>query len=461
MNQAIVEAVQQLVKEKDIEKDALQELIQGVFLSVIKKIYGSSDNFDVIFNMEKGDIEIYCEKSIVEDEELEDSVTQIALSKAREEDPDYEAGEDYVEIIDYRSFGRRSILAIKQNLIQRIKEIEKENLYNEFANRVGEIVIGDVHQINRREIRMNIDRTEVILPREEQIYNERYRMGQSLRCIIKEVRKTPKEPEIVVSRADPSFIRRLFELEVPEIYDNIIEIKNIAREPGDRTKIAVASNDKRIDPVGACVGMKGVRIQAIVKELNNEKIDIIAWSAEPDLFIRRSISPVQPTEVVMNSENKTAQVIIPDDNIASAVGKKGQNIRLASQLTGFELTTVKESDYYEEEIEISTVEQLSPSVRTKLEGAGYRFVDEILDAGVERLMEIPGIGKVTAANIIEVLEAFYEMDEENNNQSEMKNSAAAANSAEKAKITPVKRGKDTKTESTPIEESESKNENPN
>lgn len=411
MNQAIVEAIQLLVKEKNIESDSFQELIQGVFLSAIKKIYGASDNFDVIFNMDKGDIEIYCEKTIVEDGAVEDEVTQIELSKAREEDPDFEAGDDYVEIVDYRKFGRRSILAIKQNLIQRLKEIEKENLYNEFITRVGEIVIADIHQIGRREIRLNIDKTEVIMPQEEQIYNERYKMGQSLRCIIKEVRRTSKEPEIIVSRAAPEFIKRLFELEVPEIYDDIIEIKAIAREAGDRTKIAVSSNDKRIDPVGACVGMKGVRIQAIVKELNNEKIDIIAWSDDLELCVRRALSPVVPTEVILDHEEKTAKVIIPDENIASAVGRKGQNIRLASILSGFELTPIKESDYYEEEIDISSVEQIRPTIRTKLEEAGYHYVDEILDAGPERLMEIRGIGKEISAKIIETLEGLYESEE--------------------------------------------------
>jgi N utilization substance protein A len=410
MNTAIVEAIQQLTKEKDIDKDAFQELIQGVFLSVIKRNYGTSDNFDVIFNMEKGDIEIYCEKEIVEDGEVEDEVTQVEISKAKEEDPDFEVGDDYVEIVDYKKFGRRSILAIKQNLIQRIKEIEKENLFNEFAERIGEIVIGDIHQVSRREIRMNIDKTEVILPREEQIYNERYRMGQSMRCIIKEVRRTSKEPEIVVSRADASFIKRLFELEVPEIYDNIIEIKDIARDAGDRTKIAVASNDNRIDPVGACVGMKGVRIQAIVKELNNEKIDIIAWSDNLDQYIRRAIAPVTPTEVSIDYANKKAVVVVPDENIASAVGKKGQNIRLASKLVNFELDMVKESDYYEEEIEVSSVDAISPAIRSKLEEAGYQYVDEIIDGGIERLMEIPGIGKVTATGILETLEKLYEED---------------------------------------------------
>ena len=413
MNRDIVEAIQLLLKEKDIEKSTFEDIIQGVFLSAIKRIYGSSDNFDVIFNMERGDIEIYCRKEIVEDGAIENPVMQIEISRAREEDPDFLLGDEYVDIINYRKFGRRTILAIKQNLMQRIKEIEKENLYSEFYSRIGEIIIADIHQMNRREIRLNVEKTEVILPKEEQIYNERYRMGQSIRCIVKSVKKMTKDPEIIVSRADASFIKRLFELEVPEIFDGIIEVKSIAREAGDRTKIAVDSNDARIDPVGACVGMKGVRIQAIVRELNNEKIDIIAWSEDSELFIRRALAPVVPIEVVLNRENKSAQVIIPDDSMASAVGRKGQNIRLASVLTGHTLTPIKESDYYEEEIEISTVNNISPAIRKKLEAAGYSYVDEILDAGVERLMEIPGIGKVTAAKIIETLESEFEENEEN------------------------------------------------
>ena len=413
MNRDIVEAIQLLLKEKDIEKSTFEDIIQGVFLSAIKRIYGSSDNFDVIFNMERGDIEIYCRKEIVEDGAIENPVMQIEISRAREEDPDFLLGDEYVDIINYRKFGRRTILAIKQNLMQRIKEIEKDNLYSEFYSRIGEIIIADIHQMNRREIRLNVEKTEVILPKDEQIYNERYRMGQSIRCIVKSVKKMTKDPEIIVSRADASFIKRLFELEVPEIFDGIIEVKSIAREAGDRTKIAVDSNDARIDPVGACVGMKGVRIQAIVRELNNEKIDIIAWSEDSELFIRRALAPVVPIEVVLNRENKSAQVIIPDDSMASAVGRKGQNIRLASVLTGHTLTPIKESDYYEEEIEISTVNNINPAIRKKLEAAGYSYVDEILDAGVERLMEIPGIGKVTAAKIIETLESEFEENEEN------------------------------------------------
>ncbi|MBC8204030.1 transcription termination factor NusA [bacterium] len=411
MNQPIVEAIQQIVKERDMDKEAFQELIQGVFFSVIKKLYGTSDNFDVIFNMEKGDIEIYCEKMIVEDGEVEDTVTQVELSQAREEDPDFEVGDEYVEIIDYHSWGRRAIITLKQNLIQRIKEIEKENIFSEFSSRVGEIVIGDIHQINRKEIRFNIGKIEAIMPQEEQIYNERYRRGESIRALIKEVRKTSKDPEIILSRADTGFIKRMFELEVPEIYDNIIEIKEVAREAGDRTKIAVESNDKRIDPVGACVGMKGVRIQAIVRELNNEKIDIINYAEDPELFIRRAMAPVIPTEVLINRAEKKAVVVIPDESFPAAIGRKGQNIRLASMLTGYELEPVKESEYYEEEIELKQVEQLDEETKNILIQAGYQYADEIIDAGIERLIELPEIDENKAKEIFAVLEKLYEEDE--------------------------------------------------
>ena len=241
MNTAIVEAISQIIREKKIEREVFQEIIQGVFLGMIKKKYGASDNFDVIFNLDKGDIEIFCEKLVVSDGEFEDEVTQIPLSRAKELDEDMELGETYAEQVDYNAFGRRLVTSARQNLTQRIKEIEKENLYQEFSGRIGEVVSGDIRQINRREIRINVDRTEVLLPKSEQVYNERYRRGETIRAIVREVNRTTKEPEIVVSRAAPEFVRRLFELEVPEIYDNIIEIKDMAREPGDRTKIAVAS----------------------------------------------------------------------------------------------------------------------------------------------------------------------------------------------------------------------------
>lgn len=409
MNHEIVDAISQLIREKRIEKQAFQEIIESVFLSILKKKYGTADNFDVIFNLDKGDIEIYCEKVVVEDNALEDPITQIALSEAHKVDEDVEVGEDFVEIVDYRTFGRRLITAAKQNLSQKIKEVEKDNVFREFTDRVGEIILGDVHQINRQEIRINVDKTEVVMPREEAIYNERYRRGDTIRGIIKSVTRTPKEPLIVISRADNSFVKRLFELEVPEIYDGIVEIRKIVREPGDRTKIAVESNDKRIDPVGACVGLKGVRIQAIVRELNSEKIDIIHWTDDRSLLIHRSLSPVTPLELINDEENHRVIAVIPDDQISMAIGRKGQNIRLASQLVGITIEPIKESEFYEEEeLLLEDIEGLTPSIVEKLKAAGYRNAEQILDAGREKLLEIHGIGDTTADKILDLLAVYYE-----------------------------------------------------
>ena len=287
-NVNIGEAFTQLVKERGMEKEVLSQIIEETFLSMIRKKYGASDNFDVFVNMDKGEIEIYQSKTVVET--VEDQLLEIDLETAQQAEESYELGDEFLEIIDPSQFGRRLIIAAKQNLNQRIKDVEKEHVFEEFKNRVGEIISGDIRQINRDEIFLNAENTEIVLPKNEQIPNERYRRGENLRAVIKDVRWSARGPEIVVSRSDPQFLARLFELEVPEIYDGIIEVKGIAREPGERTKIAVYSNDKRIDAVGACVGMKGMRIQAIVKELNNEKIDIINWSSEPEIFITRALS---------------------------------------------------------------------------------------------------------------------------------------------------------------------------
>jgi len=413
MNPAIVEAISQIIREKKIEREVFQDIIRNIFLAMIKKKYGTSDNFDVIFNLDKGDIEIFCEKTVVLDENFEDEVTQIPLSRAKEIDEDLEEGETFAEQIDYNTFGRRLVTSARQNLTQKIKEIEKENLYQEFSSRLGEIVSGEIRQINRREIRINVDRTEVLLPKAEQVYSEKYRRGDTLRAIIKEVNRTTKEPDIIVSRADISFVRRLFELEVPEIYDNIIEIRGIAREPGDRTKIAVASNDKRIDPVGACVGMKGVRIQAIVREMNNEKIDVVHWHPDTETFIKRAMAPATPLMILLDASARRATAIVPDDMIQFAIGRKGQNVRLASQLTGYQIEPIKESEYSAAaELAIEEVDGLSPEVVAILKEAGLETADAVLDAGRDHLMEIPGIGEERADEILALLESFFEeMDE--------------------------------------------------
>ena len=427
MKSEIVEAFSQIAKEKNIEKELLGEILESTILSIIKKKYGKADNFDIFVSMDKGEIEIYQNKVIVET--VEDDVEQIDLESARAIEPDLEIGDEFIEIIDPKSFGRRLIVSAKQNLNQKLKDAEKDILYDDFSKRIGEIIVGDVRQINRNDIYLNIDKTEVILPRTEQIHNEKYRRGDHVRAIIKAVEKTNRGLEIIVSRADPKILVRLFELEVPEIYDSIIEIKSVAREPGDRAKIAVVSNDKRIDALGACVGMKGIRIQSISKELNNEKIDVINWHLDPGIFISRALSPAKVYKVIVDQNKKKAIAVLSDDQISLAIGKGGQNRRLASKLTGFEIEVIKESEYkkiiesqltsevddnsdeFEENKKSKSKEPnklvslpgLSASVIKKLIEVGLTNVEDVKAKGIVGLKEIPGIGEKTAQKIIAVI----------------------------------------------------------
>ncbi len=409
MKSEIAQAFLSLVKEKGLEKETLSRIIEEIFLGMIKKKYGTSDNFNVFVNMEKGEIEISVSKTVAE--EVVDELREIDLASARAVEESYELGDEYLEFIPIESFGRRLIISAKQQLNQRIKEVEKEHILNEFRNRVGEIIRGDIRQINRDEIFLVADNTELVLPKSEQIPNERYRRGESLRGIIKEVRESPRMPEIIISRADPQFIVRLFELEVPEINDGIIEIKGIAREPGERTKIAVYSYDKRIDAVGACVGMKGMRIQGIVKELNNEKIDIVNWSAEPEIFITRALSPAKPKRLAIDEEARRVIAVFDDDQISLAIGKGGQNRRLASRLTGYDIQTVREEEYRRLMAEeappqkpLTDVPGLSEKLLNVLHLAGYETVESVLQAGVDKLTELPGIGEKKAEKIIGLLQ---------------------------------------------------------
>jgi transcription termination/antitermination protein NusA len=412
MKHEIVDAVSFLLREKGIEREVFQEIIESVFLSMVKKRYGQTDNFSVIFNPDKGDIEIQSIKTIVSDEDLTNEATEITVSTAREIDPECEVGEETMVVVDYeKEFGRRIVVAAKQYLMQRVREIEKENLYKEFSQRVGEIVIGDVHQMNRNEIRLNVDKTEAVMPRSEMVYNEHYRRGDTIKAIVLEVRRTTKDPEIIISRKDVSFVRRLFELEVPEIFDGIVEVKAIGREAGDRTKIAVESNDKRVDPVGACVGMKGVRIQAIVKELNHEKIDIIHWTRDRDLFIRRALAPVIPLELVFLEGGNKVLAVFQDDQIAQAIGRRGQNIRLASHLTGYDIEPVKSSDYFQEELSLDEVEGLTPEQLAALKEAGYHSAEEVINAGRETIAAFPGLEGEVADSVLAVLGNYFEETE--------------------------------------------------
>jgi len=429
MKSEIVEAFSEIAKEKNIEKELLGEILESTILSIIKKKYGKADNFDIFVSMDKGEIEIYQNKIIVA--EVEDEVEEISVEAAQQIEPDLEVGDEFIEIIDPKSFGRRLIVSAKQNMNQKIKDAEREILYAEYSKRIGEIIVGDVRQVNRNEIYLNIDRTEVVLPREEQIHNERYRRGDHVRAIIKSVEITSRGLEVIISRAAPDILIRLFELEVPEIYDNIIEIKDVAREPGERAKIAVVSNDKRIDALGACVGMKGIRIQSISKELNNEKIDVINWHADPGIYISRALSPSKVYKVIVDQTKRKAIAVLTEDQISLAIGRGGQNRRLASRLAKYEIEIIKESEYRQimeskigggpgvnndaEELpkrparqadgKLDKISELSSSQLRKLLEGGFEEIAQVKDAGLEGLLQIPGVGEKTAKKIIEIIES--------------------------------------------------------
>lgn len=408
----ISDAVSTLTKEKNVDRELMSSIIEEIMVMMIRKKYGSEENFDVFVNIDKGEIEIYQNKTIVE--EVLDPNLEVDLETAKKFEPDLEIGDEFIEIVDPRSFGRRLVIAAKQHLSQRLRELEKNHIYDEFKHRIGEIIVGDIRQINRGNIYLNIDRTEVLLPREEQIQNERYRRGENLRAIIKSVESTSRGPEIVVSRKDPQFLIRLLELEVPEIYDGVIEIRDCVRSAGERAKIAVYSNDKRIDAVGACVGMKGIRIQAIVRELNNEKIDVINWSSDPEIYITRALSPSRPIFVTVDEENHSATAIIADEQASIAIGKGGVNRKLASKLAGYEIEILKDSEHREmisrahQTLEEIDVQGIGKSVLAKLQNAGINTIEDVLRSGEVKLKDIQGIGNKTAEKIMESVRNFVE-----------------------------------------------------
>jgi len=412
MNSAIVEAFSQMVKGKNVDRDILENIIEEIFGVMVKKKYGLEANFDVIANMDKGDIEIFLERVIVE--EVEDPALEVSIEEVNEagNEEELEVGEDYVEKLELSSFGRRLINLARQNLNQRIREIEKELVYNEYSEMVGEIIVGDIYQVRRNDILINHNKNELLLPRSEQIPRERYRKGDTLRAVIKEVRKTSNGPVIVISRADNLFLRKLFEIEIPEIYDGIIEIKRIAREPSERAKVAVESHDQRIDAVGACVGMKGVRIHAIVRELSNENIDVVNYSDDPVTLIQRTLAPAKLKQIDINESEKTCSVMADSDQVSLIVGRNGVNIRLAMKLTGYEIDVIREEkpfEEYEEDIELVDLrEELGTEIVDLLIKNRYDTAVEVLTDGVDKLKEIKSLDEEKATEIIDILTNQFE-----------------------------------------------------
>jgi N utilization substance protein A len=395
---AIIEAFTEMAKHKSIDRDLLQGILEETLSMIIRKKYGIDANFEIIVNMEKGDIEIYLMREIVEI--VENEVNQITLEEAkRYSDDDLDIGDDFIEEITLDniadSFGRRLVTLASQNLNQRIREIEKDNVYREFINKVGEIIIGEIYQIRRHDLLILHSKIEMRLPREEQIPNEpyKYKKNQTLKAIIKEVKRsgTAGQPEIILSRASDDFLARLFEIEIPEIYDGIIQIKGIARDPGERSKVAVQSFDDRVDPVGACVGMKGVRIHSIVRELNNENIDLIEFAEDARVFIMRALSPAKVQDIEISMDTRTANVLVGDDQVALAVGKNGQNVRLASKLTGFNIILTKVGD---EDIEISEfISDFGEDLYHRVLKTGVETAREFLEKTPDELMKLEGMTK--------------------------------------------------------------------
>jgi N utilization substance protein A len=411
-----------MVREKGIDKDVLAGVVEDVFSMMVRKKFGQDAKFAVVVNMDKGDIEIFLEREVVET--VENPTTQIDSKTARElSGEDLDIGEEYVEVIPLQTFGRRLVVSAKQNLNQRIKEIERDIIYNEYSNTIGDIVVGEIYQIRRNEILINHNRNELVLPKSEQIPKERYKKGETIRAVVKEVRKNAGTPAVIVSRSDSKFLSKLFELEIPEIYDGIIEIKAIAREPGERAKVAVESHDDRIDAVGACVGMKGVRIHTIVRELNNENIDVVNFSDQPEVFVQRALAPAKLKSVQLNAETKTADVTVMADQVSLAIGRNGQNIRLASKLTGYEINLIKEG-VEEDEYDIELVDfkdDLGEELYIKLINAGYETAKEVINARAADLLAIEGLDEQTIRQLRDMIRRDLEeaeVDEEEQVQAE-------------------------------------------
>ncbi len=415
MNPDIVESFAQMVREKGVDKDVLAGIIEEIFGMLVRKKYGEESKYDVVVNMDRGDIEIFLERLIVE--KVEDPNTQISIEEVnkRGNDDELEVGDDYVEKLNLESFGRRLIILAKQGLNQRIREIEKDVIFNEYKELLGEIVVGDIYQIRKNDILVNHNKNELLLPRQEQIPHEHYKKGETIRAIVKEVKKANSGPQIIISRADNTFLRRLFEIEIPEIYDGIIEIKAIAREPGERAKVAVESQDNRIDAVGACVGMKGVRIHAIVRELSNENIDVINYSDDPQVFIQRALAPAKLKKIELDNHNKKAIVTADSDQVSLLVGRNGVNIRLAIKVTGYEIEILREEkpfEEYDEDIELIDIkEELGADIYELLINHRYDTALEVLKAGSEKLKEIEGLDEKKVEEILELIKSQFEDEE--------------------------------------------------
>ena len=387
----MVETFKEFKDMKSIDRTTLVSVLEESFRNVIAKIYGSDENFDVIVNPDKGDFEIYRNRVVVADGEVQDENKEISLTDAQKIEPDYEVGEDVSEPVDFAKFGRRAILNLRQTLASKVLELEHDSLYNKYKDRVGQIISGEVYQVWKREVLLvDEDNNELILPKGEQIPRDQYRKGETVRAVILRVDNENNNPKIILSRTAPTFLERLLEAEVPEIEDGLISIKGIARMPGERAKIAVESYDDRIDPVGACVGVRGSRVHGIVRELCNENIDVINWTANTKLFIQRALSPAKVSSLTIDEENKKAEVYLQPEEVSLAIGRSGMNIKLASMLTGYTIDVFRELDEQAAEEDIYLDEfsdEIDKWVIDAIKSIGLDTARQVLNAPREMLIE--------------------------------------------------------------------------
>jgi N utilization substance protein A len=395
---------------KNIDKQTMQHVLEDVFRSMFKKKFNTDKHIDIIVNIDKGDVQIFLNKEIVDDGEVEDSNTEIAYSDAIKIEPDFEIGEEVTEEFKFADFGRRSILSLRQNLISRIMELEKDSLYKAYKERVGEIITGEVYQVWKKEILVLDDEgNELILPKSEQIPSDYFKKGESVRAVVAKVDMRNSTPVIILSRTAPEFLERLFELEVPEVFDGLITIKRIVREPGERAKVAVESYDDRVDPVGACVGMKGSRIHGIVRELRNENIDVINFTTNAQLLIQRALSPAKITSIELNESDKRAKVFLKPDQVSLAIGKGGNNIKLAGRLSGYELDVYRDGEVDIEDVDLEEfADEIDSWILDELKAIGCDTAKSVIEMGVDDLVQRTDLEHETVEEVIRILRSEFE-----------------------------------------------------
>ncbi len=407
--ESLVESFAEFARSKNIDRATLMGVLEEVFRTMIRKKFGSDDNFDVIINVDKGDIQAFREREIVEDGEVEDEATQISLSEALTVDTDVEIGEQMADEVKFLDFGRKMVQTAKQTLTQKVRDLEKQVIFEKYKDIIGEIVVGEVYQIWRNEIMIIHEGNELLLPKNEQIPKDRFRKGDTIRAVIIDVEQRNGNPHCIVSRASGLFLEKLFEQEVPEIYDGLITIKGIVREPGERAKVAVESYDDRIDPVGACVGMKGSRIHGIVRELRNENIDVINYTSNELLYIQRALSPAKISTIKLDEGNKKAQVFLKPDQVSLAIGKSGQNIKLASRLTGYEIDVFREMEHDEEDVDLDEfTDEIDDWVINELKAIGCDTAKAVLELSVDDLERRTDLDRETIMEVMQILEAEFE-----------------------------------------------------